>query len=71
MCFAVKIFASKLTAHIGLLKVNPNAIKSVWESKEGGSVKSQRRDCPGQIRTLLKVEVFLGCFFKNDVYFGV
>ena len=32
----MKISTFQLTAHIGLLKGTPNAIKSVWEPKEGG-----------------------------------
>jgi hypothetical protein len=38
----VKFFTFQLTAHIGLLKGTPNAVKSVWEPKEGGNVKSDK-----------------------------
>jgi len=47
LCQRVKTSTFQVTAHIGPLKGTPNAIKSVWEPKEGGKVKSYK-NCPGQ-----------------------
>ena len=47
----------QVTTHIGLFK-------------EGGKVKSYK-NCPGHVRNLVKVEVFIGRFVKDDEAFGV
>ena len=39
LCRRMKIFAFQLTANTKLVKGTLNAIKSVWEPKEGGNVK--------------------------------
>ena len=71
VCFAAEIFASRLTAYIGLLLVRP-------ESQRKEVKASRKRNCPGQIRNLsddsqdlLKVEVFIRRFVKDDAYFGM
>ena len=48
LCFAVKIFTPRLTAHIGFLK-------------EGGKIRSYK-SCVGQVQNLMKVQIFVGCF---------
>jgi hypothetical protein len=59
------IFTFQSTAHIGLLKGTPNAVKSVWEPKEGGKVNSYR-NCPGQAQNLEKAKIIIGHFVEND-----
>jgi len=41
-----KIFTFQLTAHIGLLKGTPNAIKSVWEGSHFATYCPQPRLAP-------------------------
>ena len=42
LCCGVKIFTSRLTTHIGLLKGTTNALYRVWEPKEGGKISPKK-----------------------------
>ena len=52
----ILIFTFQVTAHSGLLLVRR---RLAGVGKEGGKVKSYK-NCPGQTRSLVKMEVFVG-----------